>query len=125
MCCGPWAFAWIAGMVVLFFIASWIVMLLWNATLPLISAFKTLTYWQAVRLLLLTWILFGGWNCCLRGFGRSSYCPTCGTYGHEKYYGHGKAYWHGGDYEQEEPAMTEKSAEMEKPPMPMKTPKKK
>lgn len=37
-------------------------MLLWNAILPEVTGVKTLTYWQAVGLLVLSRILFGGWR---------------------------------------------------------------
>jgi len=42
------------------------VMLLWNAILPPVLGVAALTYWQAVGLLVLSRILFGG----LRGGGR-------------------------------------------------------
>ncbi|MFN7120301.1 MAG: hypothetical protein ACK4TA_26165, partial [Saprospiraceae bacterium] len=48
------------------FLGSWAVMLLWNAILPDVIGVKTLTYWQAMGLLVLSRILFGGW----RGGGR-------------------------------------------------------
>ncbi len=37
-------------------------MLLWNALLPVIFGLKAIGYWQAVGLLLLAKILFGGWG---------------------------------------------------------------
>ncbi len=48
------------------FLGGWAVMLLWNAILPDVTGVKTLTYWQAMGLLVLSRILFGGW----RGGGR-------------------------------------------------------
>jgi Ca2+/H+ antiporter, TMEM165/GDT1 family len=39
-----------------------VVMLLWNAILPGLVGAATLTYWQAVGLLILSKILFGGWH---------------------------------------------------------------
>lgn len=39
---------------------SWLIMLLWNVTLPAIFGFTTLTFWQAFGLNLLVWLLFGG-----------------------------------------------------------------
>ncbi len=39
---------------------------LWNAILPQVAPVRELTYWQAVGLLVLSKILFGGW----RGAGR-------------------------------------------------------
>ena len=41
---------------------SAIVMLLWNWILPSISSLPQLTYWQSMGLLLLSRILFGGFN---------------------------------------------------------------
>lgn len=42
------------------FLGSWVVMLLWNAILPDVVGVKTLTYWQAMGLLVLSKILFSG-----------------------------------------------------------------
>jgi Ca2+/H+ antiporter, TMEM165/GDT1 family len=39
-----------------------VVMLLWNAILPGLLGVATLTYWQAVGLLILSKILFSGWH---------------------------------------------------------------
>jgi hypothetical protein len=39
---------------------------LWNWLLPEIFGLRTITYWEAVGLMGLSWILFGG----LRGFGQ-------------------------------------------------------
>ena len=45
---------------------SWVTMLLWNALLPAIFNFSAITFWQALGLLVLTRLLFGGmhhrWN---------------------------------------------------------------
>ena len=41
---------------------GWIVMWLWNAILPSVANVKPLTYWQAVGLLVLSRILFGGFG---------------------------------------------------------------
>jgi hypothetical protein len=41
-------------------LCGWVVMLLWNWLMPVIFGLKTLTYWQAWGLLLLTSILFKG-----------------------------------------------------------------
>lgn len=43
-------------------LGGWAVMLLWNAILPDVTGVKMLTYWQAVGLLVLSRILFGGWR---------------------------------------------------------------
>lgn len=56
-------------------LAGYVVMSLWNATLPLIiQGVSVITFWQALALLLLSRLLFGGfrgpWN--KPGFGRFS-----------------------------------------------------
>lgn len=50
--------------IILFFAIGFIVMLLWNALIPLIFKITTITYFQALGLFLLTRILFGNF-----GFG--------------------------------------------------------
>jgi len=42
------------------FIFGSVVMLLWNALLPAVFGFKVITFWQALGLLVLSKILFGG-----------------------------------------------------------------
>lgn len=44
------------------FLGGWAVMLLWNAILPDVTGVKMLSYWQAIGLLILSRILFGGWR---------------------------------------------------------------
>jgi Ca2+/H+ antiporter, TMEM165/GDT1 family len=45
-----------------------VVMLLWNAILPALFGFHTITFWQALGILLLSKILFGGFGGhCRRG----------------------------------------------------------
>jgi hypothetical protein len=41
-------------------LCAWVVMLLWNWLMPVIFGLKTLTFWQAGGLLVLTSILFKG-----------------------------------------------------------------
>lgn len=41
---------------------TWIVMLLWNCLLPEIFGLKAITYWQAMGILILSKILFGGFH---------------------------------------------------------------
>lgn len=41
---------------------SAIVMLLWNAVVPDVTGFKSISYWQAMGLMLLCKILFGGFR---------------------------------------------------------------
>lgn len=47
--------------IVLFGLSA-IVMLLWNAVVPEVTGFKSLSYWQAMGLLVLCKILFGGFR---------------------------------------------------------------
>jgi hypothetical protein len=47
-------------------VAGLVVMLLWNSVMPALFALPMIRFWQAVGLLLLSRILFGG----LRGHGR-------------------------------------------------------
>ena len=55
------------------------VMLLWNGVLPAILGVKTITFWQAIGILVLSKILFGGFGC---------------RHGHHKSHSHGHD-WHG------------------------------
>ena len=55
------------------FIFGSVVMLLWNALLPAVFGIGTITFWQALGILVLSKILFGG-------FG--------GHHGHHKYHSH-------------------------------------
>jgi hypothetical protein len=41
---------------------TWIVMALWNCLLPEILGVKTVTFWQAMGILVLSKILFGGFH---------------------------------------------------------------
>jgi len=50
-------------LVILFGIAA-VVMWLWNSLLPEILGIKTITYWQAMGILILSKILFGGFSGC-------------------------------------------------------------
>lgn len=52
---------------------SGVVMLLWNALLPEILGVKAITYWQAMGLLILCRILFGGFR--FGGGGRPPFGP--------------------------------------------------
>jgi hypothetical protein len=58
---------WLVGILIvlglafgLMCLSGWLIMLVWNATLPAIFGFTTLTFWQAFGLHLLVWLLFGG-----------------------------------------------------------------
>jgi hypothetical protein len=67
----------VAGLIAAVF--GYFVMLLWNGVLPQVTAARSISYWQAVGLLLLARILVGG----LKGHG--------GCHGHG--YRHGKRSW--------------------------------
>ncbi len=61
---GPFRWAMMGVMFVLFaaaaaFVVSYVAMSLWNWLLPALFGFKTITYWQALGLLVLSWIFFG------------------------------------------------------------------
>ena len=62
------------AVIVAVFLGGAIVMYLWNAILPSVLHVESLTYWQAVGLLILCKILFGNFN---RG-GRAD-CRSFGT----------------------------------------------
>lgn len=47
----------IAG-IVLFFLLSFILMILWNICIPDIFGFNSIDYWQSTGLCLISWILF-------------------------------------------------------------------
>ena len=44
------------------FLFSWVVMLLWNGILPKVLSVNTITFWQALGILVLSKILFGGFK---------------------------------------------------------------
>ena len=52
----------IAGMVLFAFVGGQVVRLLWNWLLPPLFAWPEITFWQALALLALCRILFGGWT---------------------------------------------------------------
>jgi len=61
---GPAAILGIAAFMAL---GGWIVMSLWNWLLPLLFGWRVITFWQALGMLVLCRLLFGGW-----GMGRGS-----------------------------------------------------
>ena len=63
------------------FIFGSAVMLLWNNLLPVLFGIKTITFWQAIGLLILSKLLFGGFR---------------GGHGHHRCHCHGGGQgWHG------------------------------
>jgi hypothetical protein len=60
----------ILGIVLFAFLGGEIVRLLWNGLLPPLFGWRQVTFWQALGLLALCRILFGGFGG--RGFGRSN-----------------------------------------------------
>jgi hypothetical protein len=72
-------FIWmpVAG-VLLAAVLTWVVMLLWNWLMPAIFGLTVITFWQALGVLVLSKILFGGhWgkrgHCCHGGHGHGHY----------------------------------------------------
>lgn len=61
----------ILGMAAFVFIGGEIVMLLWNWLLPMLFGWRLITFWQAVGILALCRILFGGLGS--HGPGRSNF----------------------------------------------------
>ena len=61
------------------FIFGSILMLLWNALLPAVLGVHTITFWQALGILILSKILFGGFS---------------GGHGHHRHHGYRNG-WHG------------------------------
>jgi membrane carboxypeptidase/penicillin-binding protein len=53
-------FAILAVAIVLFFIIVLILQWLWNMTMPDVFNLKQITFWQAMRILIISAILFGG-----------------------------------------------------------------
>lgn len=50
--------------IIILFGLTFVVMWLWNAILPEVIFVKTITYWQAMGILVLSKILFGGFHKC-------------------------------------------------------------
>ena len=64
-----WMPALLAGFVALIFVGGSVVQLLWNWLLPPLFDWRPITFWQALGLLALTRILFGGFGHRGRGYG--------------------------------------------------------
>ena len=41
---------------------SWLIMLLWNAIVPVVFGFSAMTFWQTFGLCLILWLINGGIN---------------------------------------------------------------
>jgi hypothetical protein len=76
MCCGKergrrfWILGAIlipVGIAALAFVLGIVIMSLWNGILPGLFGWHTITFWQALGLLVLSRILFGGFKCCHKG----------------------------------------------------------
>ncbi|WP_083643728.1 hypothetical protein [Christiangramia flava] len=57
--------------IAILFVVTTIVMWLWNGILPEITGVKHITYWQAMGILVLSKILFGGFSGCRKSGPRS------------------------------------------------------
>jgi hypothetical protein len=53
----------LVGLAALIGLGGWIVMQLWNWLAPALFGWKLIGFWQALGLLALCRILFGGWGC--------------------------------------------------------------
>jgi hypothetical protein len=62
---GGWLFKLAIFAIAAVVVFGFLVMELWNWLMPAIFGLTTITFWQALGMLVLSWILFGG----LRGFG--------------------------------------------------------
>jgi len=60
----------IAAMVLFVFIGGTVVQLLWNWLLPPLFGWRELTFWQALGMLALSRILFGGFGGCRARYGQ-------------------------------------------------------
>jgi hypothetical protein len=72
MCCGKERGRnfWIKGAIIIpiaiaagVFVFGSVVMLLWNSILPAVFGVSTISFWQALGILVLAKILFGGFGC--------------------------------------------------------------
>ena len=64
----------IVGIALFMFLGGWIVMSLWNWLLPALFGWRMITFWQALAMLILCRILFGGvhgrgWHSSRRPWG--------------------------------------------------------
>ncbi len=53
---------WIILVITFVFFLPAVLHLLWNNTIPEIFGLKKITYWQAFRLFLISFVLFGVWS---------------------------------------------------------------
>lgn len=67
---GPPRFLFALFAIAAIFAFGLVVMLLWNALLPAVLGVSTVTYWQALGILVLSKILFGGFGPGRRRCGR-------------------------------------------------------
>jgi hypothetical protein len=49
---------------------GWLVMVLWNWLMPALFGLKTLTYWQAFGIIILSRLIMGGFGCHHRPYGK-------------------------------------------------------
>ncbi len=52
--------------VILFFAVIKLLQYFWNLTMPQVFNLKEITYWQAFRILVISWLLFGGGGYCIK-----------------------------------------------------------
>lgn len=70
----------IVGVIAFMFVGGVIVLQLWNWLLPGLFGFRMITFWQALGMLALCRILFGGFG--MRGGRRSGWRGPGGRFGH-------------------------------------------
>ena len=90
-----WTIGGVALATVFAFLFGWLVMFLWNSTLVPVFSISTITYWQAVGLLILARLLVGG-------LGHKHEGPQ--KHFREKIHSkfHGKAFEHGSNSDMKE-----------------------
>lgn len=54
----------------IFFLIIWLFSWLWNITMPQVFGLKSITYWQAFRLMLIAGLLFGSMRGVSNGIAR-------------------------------------------------------
>ena len=71
----------IVGILVFMAVGGWLVMLLWNWLLPALFGWRALTFWQALGMLALCRMLFGGfgWHRAGGGWRRRRMEERCGN----------------------------------------------
>jgi glucan phosphoethanolaminetransferase (alkaline phosphatase superfamily) len=75
------AFILVVAMLMLFLLAALLVWL-WNATIPSIFGMREISFWEGMRLLLISYILFGGFATFQYNYQGGGFSPTDHEYFH-------------------------------------------